>query len=32
MRSREHDILCDACAHCRMLGYDQFKAATVSYW
>lgn len=24
--------LCDACAHCRMLGYDPFKAATVSYW
>lgn len=33
MRSREHDIRCDACAHCRMVGYDPFKAAaTVSYW
>ena len=32
MSSREHDIRCDACAHCRMLGYDPFKVATVSYW
>ena len=33
MRSREHDIQCDACAHCRMVGYDPFSAAaTVSYW
>ena len=26
------DRACKACAHCRMLGYDPFKAATVSYW
>lgn len=33
MRSSEHDIRCDACVHCRMLGYDPFSAAaTVSYW
>ena len=33
MGSREHDsIRCDACAHCRMLGYDPLKVAIVSYW